>query len=166
MIRIQAKVFGLQDVPTDKLMDRLRQDVKEASGGLTTAMMKLMGEIQQHFPEVIFFVGKGLPSELGLLWLPSRSLGSFDENKVVVNVNETRHCVSKVRDGENWFAIKEYPIRQASDLRTCFKEASIIYRHRHHNIVEVKTLFLDTGNMIDTFYMQMPWYKYGSVDTQ
>jgi hypothetical protein len=40
-IRNRAKEFGLQDVPTDKLMNRLRQDVKEASGGLTDAMTAL-----------------------------------------------------------------------------------------------------------------------------
>jgi hypothetical protein len=146
-------------------MNRLRQDVKEASDGLTAAMMNLIREIQQHFPEVILFVGKGLPSELGLLWRPSRSLGSFDEKHEVAR-GETRHKIFRVRDGETWFAIKEYDVSQASDLRTCFKEAAIVYQHRHLNIVEIKALFLGIGNTSDTntFYMQMPWYKHGSVD--
>jgi serine/threonine protein kinase len=126
-------------------------------------MMKLTGEMQHHFPEVILLVGKGLPSELAPLWRPSRSIGSFDEKELVAK--DTRHRIFRVRDGEIWFAIKEYHIEQASDLRTCFKEAGIIYRHRHLNIVEVKALFLGTGDTSNTvFYMQMPWYKHGSVD--
>jgi hypothetical protein len=144
-IRKRAEEYGLQDVPSDQLMTRLRQDVKEASGGLTAAMMKLTGEIQQHFPEVILLVGKGLPSELGPLWRPSRSIGSFDEKELVAK--DTRHRIFRVRDGETWFAIKEYHIEQASDLRTCFKEAAIVYRHRHLNIVEIKALFVVTGDM-------------------
>ena len=164
LIQHFAQGLELQEMPADQLLTRLRQDVKEASGGSTAAMMKLTGEIQQHFPEVILLVGKGLPSELAPLWRPSRSVGSFDEKELVVNGNESRHCVWRVRDGETWFAIKEYHIRQAGDLRTCFKEAAIIYRHRHLNIVEVKALFLGTGDTSNTFYMQMPWYKHGSVD--
>jgi hypothetical protein len=46
MIRKFAQGFELQDVPADKLLSKLRQDVKEASGGLTAAIMNLMGEIQ------------------------------------------------------------------------------------------------------------------------
>ena len=70
---------------------------------------------------------------------------------------ETRHSIFRVCDGETEFAIKEYRIRQASDLRTCFKEAAIVYKHRHLNIVEIKALFLDTGDASKTFfYMQMP----------
>jgi serine/threonine protein kinase len=138
--------------------------VKEASGGLTAAMMKPKpGEIQQHFPEVILLVGKGLPSELAQLWRPSRSIGSFDKKELVAK--DTRHRIFRVRDGETWFAIKEYHIEQAGDLRTCFKEAGIIYRHRHLNIVEIKALFLVTGDTGNTFfYMQMPWYTNRSVD--
>ena len=163
LIQHFAQGLELQEMPADQLLTRLRQDVKEASGGSTAAMMKLTGEIQQHFPEVILLVGKGLPSELGPLWRPSRSIGSFDEKELVAK--DTRHRIFRVRDGETWFAIKEYHIEQAGDLRTCFKEAAIIYRHRHLNIVEVKALFLGAGDTSNTvFYMQMPWYKHGSVD--
>jgi hypothetical protein len=160
-IRSIAQTYGLQGVPTVELMSKLRQEVNAASRDLTTVMLQLTGEIQHHFPEVILLVGKGLPSELGLLWRPSQSLGSSDEKELVAN---TRHRVWRVRDDETWYAIKEYPIRQASDLLTCFKEAAISYRHRHHNIVEVKALFVGTGDTGNTFNMQMPWYKHGSVD--
>jgi len=42
------------------------------------------------------------------------------------------------------------------------KEAAIVYKHRHHAIVEIVALFQgDDGN---TFYMQMPWYENESLD--
>jgi len=34
---------------------------------LTTATQILTGEIQLHFPEVLLFIGQGLPLELGPL---------------------------------------------------------------------------------------------------
>jgi hypothetical protein len=107
-----------------------------------------MGEIQQHFPEVVLFVGKGLPSELGLLWRPSRSLGSFDDKKE--EVSETRnHRIFRVRDGETWFAIKEYHIREVSDMRTCFKgykHGSVdkwVCGHQRPGWVKVRSVHLD-----------------------
>jgi hypothetical protein len=141
----RAEEYGLQDVPSDQLMTRLREDVKEASGGLTAAMMKLTGEIQQHFPEVVLLIGKGLPSELAPLWRPSRSLDSFDQKELVA---KNRQRIFRVCDGEAWFAIKEYDIEQASDLHTCFKEAAIIYQasapqHSRNQWIKVRSVLLD-----------------------
>jgi serine/threonine protein kinase len=164
LIKYFAQGFRLQSVSSDHLMDRLHSDVRESSANLTAAIMKLTGDIQHHFPEVILLVGQGVPAELGLLWRPSQSLRSSEERELLRKASETRHRVWPLRDGEDLVAIKEYPIRQASDLHTCFKEATIIYRHRHLNIVEINAIFLGTGYTSNTFYMQMPWYKHGSVD--
>jgi len=38
------------------------------------------------------------------------------------------------------------------------KEATVIYKQRHHAIVEIKALFQGT------FYMQMPWYTHESLN--
>ena len=43
------------------------------------------------------------------------------------------------------------------------KEATVIYKQRHHAIVEIMALFQGTDS--NTFYMQMPWYTHGSLDT-
>ena len=40
----------------------------------------------------------------------------------------------------------------------------MVYRHRHLNIVEIKAVFLVSGDTSTSCYMQMPWYKHGSVD--
>ena len=48
--------------------------------------------------------------------------------------------------------------------RTCLKEAAIAYGHRHLNVVENKALYLGIGDTSNTFYLQMPSYKHGSVD--
>ena len=79
--------------------------------------------------------------------------------------SESRHKVWQVRKDKDaeWVAIKEYNIAQASDLRTCLKEATVIYKQRHHAIVEIMALFQGTDS--NTFYMQMPWYTHGSLDT-
>ena len=45
--------------------------------------MQLTSKIQRHFPEVILYVGQGLPPDLGLLWQPSQSLDSFHEKELV-----------------------------------------------------------------------------------
>ena len=62
------------------------------------------------------------------------------------------------------FAIKEYRVSQASDLRTCLKEVAIFYRQRHPSIVGIKTLFQGSGENKSNFYVQMPWYQNGPLD--
>ena len=156
-IRAVAQALGLRDLPS---MDMLRRDVSKALNESTGAMLKLTGDMQQHFPEVILFIGKGLPSELGLIWQPSQSLDTFDEKERVVS-NESRHGIWRVRLGDAWFAIKEYSIRDAGDLQTCLREAALIYRQRHHAIVEIKALFQDVDRR--SIYMQMPWYEHESL---
>jgi len=85
------------------------------------------------------------------IWRPSRSLDSFDEKELVVR--DTRHRIFRVFDKETWFAIKEYHIEQAGDLRRCLKEAAIVYRHRHLNVVEIKALFLGTEDTRNTYLL-------------
>ena len=158
MAKMMWQGFGFQGEPT---LDKLRFDARRTLKELNKQTFQLTGEIQHHFPEVILFVGHGLPPDLGLLWRPSQSLDSFDEKELVQS--ESRHKVWKVRMDNEWFAIKEYSCaRGASDLRTCLKEATVICKQRHHAIVEITALFQGTNS--ETFYMQMPWYTNGALD--
>ena len=65
MIRSLSQALGMQEVPT---LEGLRRKVREKLLILTRIIWKLTGKIQYHFPEVIFFVGQGLPPDLGVLW--------------------------------------------------------------------------------------------------
>ena len=159
------KRFGLQEVLQKDLQKSLRNKIRSAYNDVTTATQTLAGEIQRHFPEVILFIGNGLPSELGSLWRPTQqlSLDSFDEiHQVVVAGNQARHNLWRARCNSFWFAIKEYDTGQKSGLRTCLKEAAIVYKHRHHTIVEIVALF--QGDDSNKFYMQMSWCEHGSLD--
>jgi len=162
-IQALAKVFGILDVPTDELLRKLRRDIRLAHDKLTIATESLTAEIQNHFPEVILFIGQGLPFELGPLWRPAQSWASFEEHEQIATAGvDARHNVWRVRRDSNWFAIKEYAIQKADSLRTCLKEAAVVHRHKHHTIVEIVGLFQGDGG--NTFYMQMPLYEHGSLD--
>ena len=157
MITVVAQEFGLQGEAT---LEKLRSDARRARNDLTIQTVQLTGEIQRHFPEVILFVGQGLPPDLGSLWQPAQSLDSFDEKEQVVT--ESRHKVWRVRIDREWFAIKEYSDGREDHLRTCLNEATVIHNQRHHAIVEIKALF--QGASEGVFYMLMPWYTHGSLD--
>jgi len=159
------KRFGLQKMPDKDLQKSLRHKIRSAYNDVTTATQTLAGEIQRHFPEVILIIGNGLPSELGSIWRPIQqmSLDSFDEiQQVVVAGNSARHNLWRARCNHFWFAIKEYDTGQKDGLRTCLKEAAIVYKHRHNTIVEIVALF--QGDDGKKFYMQMPWCEHGSLD--
>jgi hypothetical protein len=161
--------LGLLEVPQKDQPENLRRIIRSAYNSVTTATQTLAGEIQRHFPEVILFIGNGLPSELGSLWRPTQqlSLDSFDEIHQVVEAGmQARHNLWKVKcktaTQDSWFAIKEYGTGQRGSLCTCLKEAAIIYKYRHHTIVEIVALFQGDGGK--KFFMQMPWYEKGSLD--
>ena len=157
MLRVFSTGWGMQEVPS---LDDLRRSSREKLNVLTDITMGLTGKIQHHFPEVLFYVGYGLPPELGGLWRPAHPLESFDEQQLVQTVSN--HRILRVRNGDEWFAVKEYAISEAGKLQTCLKEATVVYQQRHPAIVEITALFQDTGGT--TFYMQMPWYEHGSLD--
>jgi serine/threonine protein kinase len=155
-------ILQLRKLPENTTLENLRDNVRVSLAHITDATFKLSGEIQAHFPEVVLFIGHGLPPNLAALWRPSRSLDDGFDNKELVPT-ESRHHVWRVRQGgDAEFAIKEYRVAQASDLRTCLKEAAIIYEQRHPAIVEIKALF--QGEDKNSFYLQMPWYQHGSLD--
>ena len=156
-------VLQVLKLPDDTTLGDLREHVRQTQHDLTAATLEVTGDIQQHFPEVVFFVGHGLPPDLAALWRPSQSLDVFDPDRQKL-VQQSPHIVRQVWDGSESFAIKEYNITGADQLRTWLREAAIIYRHRHPAIVEIKALFQGTGDKSGTFYMQMPWYEHGSLD--
>jgi len=102
MITVMSHEFGLEGEAT---LGKLRSDARRTRNELAIQTVQLTGEIQRHFPEVVLFVGQGLPPDLGSLWQPAQSLDSFDEKQQVVN--ELRHKVWRVRVDCEWFAIKE-----------------------------------------------------------
>ena len=173
----QEEIEGVLQVlklPADTSMRDLRQRVQEAQQTLTATTLKLTSGIkhphsgkdhclQQHFPEVILFVGQGLPSDLGVLWRPAQTLESYDDKELISDPNESSHKVWRVRIGGVQYAVKEYFAGQARQLQTCLKEAAVIHRHRHPAIVEIKALFQGSGSEQSNFYMQMPWYEKGAL---
>jgi tRNA A-37 threonylcarbamoyl transferase component Bud32 len=154
-------ILQLRKLPGNTTLEDLQRNVRVSLAHITDATFKLSGEIQAHFPEVVLFIGHGLPPNLAALWRPSRSLDDGFDSKELVPT-ESRHHVWRVRQRGKEFAIKEYRVAQASDLRTCLKEVAIIYRHRHPAIVEINALF--QGEDKNSFYLQMPWYQHGSLD--
>jgi serine/threonine protein kinase len=144
-------------------LEDLQHNVRESLAHITNATFELTGEIQEQFPEVVLFIGQGLPPDLGALWRPPQSLDDgFDDRKLV---QAAPHPVWRVsQPGGAEFAIKEYRVAQASDLRTCLKEVAIIYRQRHPSIVGIKALFQGSGENKSSFYVQMPWHQHGSLD--
>jgi serine/threonine protein kinase len=159
MIRKLSQALGMQEVPT---LEGLRRNVREKHLILTTVILKLTGNIQYHFPEVILFVGQGLPPDLGVLWRPAQTLESFDSKELVSS--DANHKVWRVRIGDTHYAIKEYAIGQPTHLQTCLQEVAIIYRYRHPNIVQVKAIFQGSGSEQGNFYLQMPWYDNGTLE--
>jgi len=157
MLRVFSAGWGMQEVPS---LDDLRRNAREKLNVLTDITVRLTGKIQHHFPEVLFYIGYGLPPELGGLWRPAHPLESFDEQQLLQTVSN--HRIFRVRNTDEWFAVKEYTIGEAGKLQTCLKEATVVYQLRHPAIVEITALFQDTGGT--TFYMQMPWYEHGSLD--
>ena len=153
-VRKVSAALGMQEVPS---LDDLRRNTREKLDVLTENTRKLTGKIQDHFPEVIVYVGYGLPPELGGLWRPAHSLESFDERHQVPTVSN--HKILRVRSGDEWFALKEYTIGAPGKLQTCLKEATVVYQQRHPAIVEMKALFQDFDGT--SFYIQMPWYEHG-----
>jgi serine/threonine protein kinase len=156
-------IFISGKMPGNTNLVDLQRSVRESLKDITDATFKLSGKIQAHFPEVVLFIGQGLPPDLAALWRPPQSLDDgFDKKELVPT--ESRHHVWRVRQGGAEFAIKVYQVAQASDLRTCLKEAAIIYRQRHPAIVGIKALFQGSGENKNNFYVQMPWYQHGSLD--
>jgi len=154
-------ILQLRKLPENTTLEDLQRNVRVSLAHITDATFTLTGEIQEQFPEVVLFIGRGLPPDLGALWRPPQSLDDgFDHRKLV---QAAPHPVWRVsQQGGAEFAIKEYRVAQASDLRTCLKEAATIYRQRHTAIVEIKALF--QGEDKNSFYLQMPWYHHGSLD--
>ena len=156
-------ILQLRKLPENTTLEDLQQNVRESLAHITNATFELTGEIQEQFPEVVLFIGQGLPPDLGALWRPPQSLDDgFDDRKLV---QAAPHPVWRVsQPGGAEFAIKEYRVAQASDLRTCLKEVAIIYRQRHPSIVGITALFQGSGENKSSFYVQMPWHQHGSLD--
>ena len=157
MSRAVSQALEMATVPT---LGDLRCNTREKLKALTNITAELTGEIQHHFPEVIFYVGDGLPSELGALWQPATSLETSEEKELLPTAS--RHSVWRVCNGGKWSAVKEYKIGRARDLQTCLKEAAVVYRQRHPAIIQIEALFQDAGS--NCFYLQMPWYEHGSLN--
>jgi hypothetical protein len=94
-IRTLSQALDMEELPT---LEGLRRKVPEKYLIVTTVILKITGQIQYLFPEVIFCVGQGLPPDLGVVWRPAQTLESFD-NKDLVS-SDANHKVWRVRIGD------------------------------------------------------------------
>ena len=112
----------MMKLPAETTMRDLRQRVQEAQQTLTSQNLKLTNGIkhprtgkdyclQHHFPEIILFVGQGLPPDLGVLWRPAQSLDSFDDKELISNTNSANHRVWRV-----WIGDRQYHMPSRSTL--------------------------------------------------
>ena len=153
---IIAGTLRVMKLPAGTTVKDLRQRVQESHHSLTAKTSQLaIGSVQHHFPETVLYVGAGLPSDLAVLWRPAQTPDSFDS--CLLLHSDSRHKVWRVQMGDKAYAIKEYAVGQAGQLQTFLKEAAVIYRHRHPNIVQVKAIFQGSGKQQSKFYLQMPW---------
>ena len=159
-----AGILHTMKLPAGTTVKDLRQRVQESHRSLTAKTLQLtIGSVQHHFPETILYVGAGLPPDLAVLWRPAQTPDSFDSCLPLQSAS--RHTVWRVKMGDEEFAIKEYDLKLAGQLQTCLKEAAVIYRHRHPNIVQVKAIFQGSGSQQSNFYLQMPWCVFDSCSS-
>ena len=91
-VKVRAVAMALGRVDEGNVsLEALKKEVGAAQERLTSATVKLSADLGFHFPEVILFVGLGLPAELGMLWRPNQSLDSFGDKEKVDT--PSRHAV-------------------------------------------------------------------------
>ena len=85
-VRAVSAALGMQAVPS---LDDLRRNTREKLDVLTENTRKLTGKIQDHFPEVIVYVGYGLPPELGGAPLHGLIAGKKNERDRLIVVEQS-----------------------------------------------------------------------------
>lgn len=131
--------------------------------------MKDLFKMARDFPEVLLenqSMVYAVPSQLRSVWIGARSIAEFGSLELLKT--QSCHKIRKVEDGRALFALKEYDLGgddYLTPFRACMKEASLLARLRHPNIVELSVLFVDmTDKKEAKLYLQMPFYVKGPLD--
>jgi hypothetical protein len=171
---LQLKKERIGAVPTKlpafvKKLEDTKKKAKQAGHELEGAMNELF-QLAQIFPEITTRVRyeksmeSAIPPELRPLWKAMRTLEEFEDYKELTT--DSRHTVYKVKEGDEHFALKAYSIGESTSsshrdvLRTCLREASLLFRLQHPNIVKVSAIFASPGRLC----IQMPFYENSSLD--
>jgi hypothetical protein len=149
-----------------------RRSLKRARAALQEDMSVLLME-EQEFPEVLATMNEAvgaltagaavsLSREVMVVLDLSMSLAAFEERQVLSSLAASRHVVYKVREGERWFALKEYVVADARELATSLREAALLRRLKHPAVAELSAVLLDTRD-VPKLYLQMPLYVNGQL---
>jgi hypothetical protein len=152
-----------------------RRGFKTARAALEEDLSALLRQ-EQEFPEVLATMNEAvgalmeggsavrLSREVMVVLDLSMSLAAFEERQVLSSLAASRHVVHKVRDGERWFALKEYVVADARELATSLREAALLRRLKHPAVAELSAVLLDNRDDMPKLYLQMPLYANGQLD--
>ena len=129
----------------------------EADRSLTAKNAELFGHCSA-FPELLQTLqqSEGLPRDLVAIFRPGRSLNQYDNREPMQT--PSRWTVYRAEFEGRAVALKEYTVGQ-SEIKTCYKEAALLRRLQHPNIVELDAIFMSEERL----YLQMPLYPNGTL---
>ena len=108
------------------------------------------------FPELRCRVPDGVPSELLPLLKTGRHIEHYTDMKKLPTLS--RQTVWRADLDGHAVALKEYRVDPAA-LKTCYREAALLYKCRHPAVAVLEALFESNGY----FYLQMPYYANGTL---
>lgn len=126
-----------------------------------------LAALERHWPEVSGVLGTlGIPKELLSLWRADRhSDHHYDTYEPLENViARPGNSIMKATRDNNITVVKEYSFVNNKSFHTSLKEARILHRLRHPNIVEMISLFKLDRHQGPVFCIEMPYYKFGRLD--
>ena len=138
--------------------ERSKEAIRAAGKELSVAHSRLYERLAE-FPELYCGLPDDVPEKLLPLLKQGRTLEQYTNREKVHP--HSRHIVWKAALDGRTVALKEYRVDKAG-IRTCFKEAELLFKCRHPAVVELEALFTDKEN--DSFYLQMPYYANGTLD--
>ena len=130
-----------------------------------------LASVERHWPEVSGILGNlGIPKELHELWRAERNSSHYytSYQPLIGAVARPGNQIIRAERNGKVTVIKEYGFQSNKNYHTSLKEARILHRLRHPNIVEILSIFkLDrsqnnSGNPV--FCIEMPFYKHGQLD--
>jgi len=132
--------------------------LREALAAMRDALDAIT-QIESDFPEMMAHLGMVIPRGLRGVWGGESTLEEMFERRERIP-GHGRHTVWRCSDGKGGeeFAVKVFA---ASESTTCLREAALLVRMHHPQIVRVVSVLRDPGTGF--LMIQMPLYKYGSV---
>ena len=116
-----------------------------------------------EFSELQLLMERMVPAPLLPLFRHGRTLDHYATRKPIEKPSRnTLYEATLLNDDgteERRVVLKEYRTADAAMLRTCYHEASMLQRCRHHAVVQLEAIFAAEG----FFYLQMPFYANGTL---